>query len=288
MLSDVDGYFIAAQIRLARQIHKGTILIVEGETDASVLDRFIDRASCEIEVSQGKANALEALDLLEDEGFAGVVAIVDADFDRLTGKTHQLENLCVTDLHDLDLMIFCSRALEHFVRHHAVKTLFSREFNSDFGRLRERIILDSLPLACCRLASHTRNLKLHFKSLRHQEFLDLTSLKIDSEQLVAKLIARSRTACSEADLNTYMLREAQANHDPYQLANGHDVAAVLGLALRHLLADKKDPQTYASEVESGLRLAFDWEAMILTKLYDCLRSWEVNNQPFKIFRPRGA
>jgi len=35
---------------------------------------------------------LEALDLLEDEGFEGVVAVVDADFDRLRGTTYRLKN----------------------------------------------------------------------------------------------------------------------------------------------------------------------------------------------------
>jgi hypothetical protein len=76
---------------------------LEGETDARAFDRFIDRAACDIEIGYGKANTLEALDLLEEEGFPGIVAVVDADFDRIRGKVYRLENLCITDLHDLDL-----------------------------------------------------------------------------------------------------------------------------------------------------------------------------------------
>jgi hypothetical protein len=73
-------------------------------------------------------------------------------------------------------------------------------------------------------------------------------------------------------------------HDPYQLANGHDVAAVLGVALRKMLGNRKIPQSWASEIEAGLRLAFNWEAMASTALYRCLRTWESDNKPFRIFR----
>src|SRR5260370_5803223 len=119
MIEHIDGPYVAAQIRLTRQIHKGTILLLEGSTDARVFHRFIDRASCDIEISYGKQNALAALDLLEDEGFPGVVAVVDADFDRIRGTTYSLENLCSTDLHDLDLTIFASAAFDRYVVEHA-------------------------------------------------------------------------------------------------------------------------------------------------------------------------
>jgi hypothetical protein len=43
--------------------------LVEGETDARLFDRFVDSSGCQIEIGLGKRNVLEALDLLEDEGF---------------------------------------------------------------------------------------------------------------------------------------------------------------------------------------------------------------------------
>src|SRR4051812_13829970 len=100
MRNQIDGHYMAAQIRLMRQVWKGTILLVEGPTDAKVFDRFVDSTACRVEVGFGKANVRDAIDLLEDEGFRGVVGVIDADFDHLMGVDYRLENLCVTDVHD--------------------------------------------------------------------------------------------------------------------------------------------------------------------------------------------
>ena len=58
MRRHIDGAYVAAQIRLVRQVHKGSILILEGETDAKAFDRFIDPSSCAVEIAFGKENAL--------------------------------------------------------------------------------------------------------------------------------------------------------------------------------------------------------------------------------------
>src|SRR5947207_15972275 len=116
MTRDIDGWHVAAQVRLLRQVHRGAILILEGESDNKALYRFIDPSGCEVEIGFGKTNVLKAMDLLEEEGFLGVVALVDADFDRILDATYNLENLCMTDKHDLDLTIFSSEAFDHYLR----------------------------------------------------------------------------------------------------------------------------------------------------------------------------
>jgi Protein of unknown function (DUF4435) len=52
------------------------------------------------------------LAILEQRGFQGVLAIVDADFDRLVPPTYQSLNLLLTDAHDLETMLIQSPALE--------------------------------------------------------------------------------------------------------------------------------------------------------------------------------
>jgi hypothetical protein len=284
MIGQIDGFYVAAQIRLIRQVHKGTILILEGETDARVFARFIDSNLCDIEIGFGKKNTADALNLLEDEGFPGVVALIDADFDRLLGTTYALESLCVTDFHDLDLTIFASSALDRYIAEHADMDLLKNGFESDLRTVRDRVVNASLPLGYCRFMSERRNLDLYFKDLKHDQFVSSNDLSVDSASLVAELISRSSTSCTLNELQTYIGSEAARQHDPYQLANGHDVAAILGIALRKLLATRRTVQTWASEVEAGLRLAFDWEAIAGTNLYGCLRAWEETNKPYRIFR----
>jgi len=72
----IDGHYVAAQIRLLRQLWKGAILVLEGETDAKVFGNFIDDTACQIEIAFGKANLCSALDLLEDKDLAEYSALL--------------------------------------------------------------------------------------------------------------------------------------------------------------------------------------------------------------------
>jgi hypothetical protein len=200
------------------------------------------------------------------------------------GRTYDLENLCVTDVHDLDLTIFTTSALDRYLAEHADQDLMKREFKSNVPALRERLLGAALPVAYCRFVSEDRGLRLYFKDLAHEEFVKVDDMSTDEDALVRDVVARSATKCTVADLKRYVASESAKAHDLYQLANGHDVAAMLGIALRKLIGHRKLPQTWASEVEAGLRLAFDWEALVGTGLYQILRGWEAEQKRYKIFK----
>jgi hypothetical protein len=88
----MDGHDIAPQIRMERQVlKKFPFLLLEGDTDIKRFDRYIDEGACSAVNCYGRNRAIEAIELLYDEGFSGAVAIVDADFDRVTDnlKIHE-------------------------------------------------------------------------------------------------------------------------------------------------------------------------------------------------------
>lgn len=279
----IDAFYIAAEIRLTRQVHLGTILILEGPGDFKALRRFIDDTLCSIEIAFGKDNVIKALDLLEDEGFPGVIALVDADFDGILEKTYHLENLCVTDFHDLDLTIFYSSAFDTYISEHADMELVKKNFNSDLSCLRDHLVRVALPFAYCRLVSKIHNLRLSFTQLIHDEFVDKANLTVNIDAFVAAVLRWSRPGPPAGSIKALMDKEQQKNYAPRQLANGHDVSAIFGIALRKLVANRRDVHTWAREIESGLRLSFDWEALRTTTFYRCLHAWELNNEPYRIF-----
>lgn len=268
---------------MLRHSDKRSILLLEGDKDARVFERFIDSSACDIEIGFGKQNVLGALDLLEEEGFQGAIGIIDADFDRLLGATYAIENVCVTDVHDLDLMIFGSLALDRYLREHVDRDLFGKLYQSDIDLLRSEILSKSLRLAYCRFVSERDGLRIYFKDLRHDEFISVDDLTVALSDLTKNLIRRSHTRCTVSQLERLVALEESKNHDPWQITNGHDVAAFLGIGLRRMIGSKKVHQTWSSEVEAGLRLAFDWAAFEATSLHRSVREWEAENKPFRIF-----
>lgn len=283
MIRQIDGAYIAAQVRLVRQLHRGSILILEGERDAAVFEELVGKDCCDIEIGFGKANVVDALDRLEDEGFPGVVGIIDADFHRLIAKQYHLENLLLTDKHDLDLTIFASKAFDKYIREHADKRLCEEVFSADLVAVRDRVLKAALPLSCCRLVSEFRRLRLNFNDLRLDELVSEDDLSIDCDELISRVLQRSSGRCTEANLKAYVQRELLKQHDAYQLTNGHDAAAILGIALRKLIGHRRVPQTWGSEIEAGLRLAFDREKAEDTEIISDLKQWGANSVGYRIF-----
>ncbi len=110
---------IANEIRIERRYpgkRSYTFLLVEGSTDERVYQHFIAKDRCQIIVAHGKENVINALAILEKDYFLGVLAIVDADFMVLEEKQPSSQNLFLTDMHDLELMIINSPAFEKVIR----------------------------------------------------------------------------------------------------------------------------------------------------------------------------
>jgi hypothetical protein len=280
----LDGWDLAAHVRFMRQTHKGSFLLVEGSWDDRILSRFVDSGCCSIEVAFGKPNAVEALNLLEEEGFEGVVAIVDADFDRLDRVEYNLEGLILTDHHDLDLTILLSPALKTFLDFRADGKKLRDIANGDLSEIALMVLKSAEPIGYCRWLSGRSRLMLDFKDLTF-DFIDQATLGCDQPAMIAEILTNSPAAKCTGVQFTEMLETKPSNEvELSQLVNGHDAATVLGIGLRQILAARPRPQTWRSEIEAGLRLAFDYEAFRCTRIWRSLREWEAAVGRFRVLR----
>ena len=283
MRGSLTGWDIAGYVRFQRQTHKGTILLVEGERDARVFDRLLDQRYVITEVSFGKDNALEALDLLEDEAYEGVVALVDADFDRLEEVKFDLENLIVTDDHDLDVTIIRTRALDLYLEEFADKGKLQAFRSTLMGGLLSVLLKSCITLAYCRWASKKFGLMIDFKRLDFSRFIDQRRLECDEAALLSYLISRSPAAmCTEQELRQRVLALRSGDHSEFDLCNGHDASNVVGIALQDVIGSYRPIQVTGRIVESSLRLAFDIVAFEQTSLYEKFRHWQTANTPYRL------
>jgi Protein of unknown function (DUF4435) len=106
----INANYKANEIKMLRSTFSGTFLLVEGNSDDTFYKNFVDRSTCRLRVTGGKQRAIDILQILNNETspngskFAGILAIIDADFDRLEPSPHQSPNLLRTDTHDLETM----------------------------------------------------------------------------------------------------------------------------------------------------------------------------------------
>ena len=276
-------YSIVNTARMMRTQYTGTILIVEGSTDARVYGRLVSETKCRLIPATGKDKAISALELLENGGFDGVLTIVDADFQRLDDIEPNSSNLLMTDNHDLETMILHSDALDNVL--------------SEFGSAREiaklgkpirDILLDcGLPIGYLRwLSSPTKdNLSLKFRDLSFDKFVDEKTLCVDVDNLIRELKTDSKdSALDDNGIKLKVMTLMGEGHDPWQVCSGHDLVLILSIGLRNMFGNPRGKTVTPEVVDGILRVAYDYSHFCLTVLHNSIKDWEKANPSFMVLQ----
>lgn len=237
-------------IRLKRSTHEQPFVVVEGETDKRFWVRFLAVQSTQIVVASGREGVERVIAELDATHTAGVLGLIDADFDHLDQRPLASHNLVRTEVHDLDLLLFRSHALGHVLYELGATERVERQRD-----LRERLLEAARPIGALLRWGLAEGLAVDVKpmELKYHKFFDGSSLSADHDKCVEQVAARSQLHPRRSDMYT-ALRAASAE-DPWQLCRGHDVAELLALALRGDLGNKSQKDLTGPRVEGSLRMA---------------------------------
>lgn len=221
---------------MMRSSYDGTIIIVEGKTDVLIYRRLLNGESCTTIPANNKENAIDALDIIEQGSYDGVLAIVDSDFWRIDGNYPGKENLFATDTHDLESLILSSNALEKVLAEYADEEQIG-EFDKS---IRQMLLENALPIGLIRWISlpHKKNLCINFKDMRFSEFIDRCTFKVDIDLLVGQI----RTCLPEAHIDERVSRHdilalMRQENDLWQICCGHDLVKILLFGLRNIFGN---------------------------------------------------
>ncbi|MHC5598234.1 MAG: DUF4435 domain-containing protein [Nostoc sp.] len=272
---------VANQIRLRRSTYTGTFLLVEGSSDKTFYTRFVDQLVCELVETSGKQRAIEILKILEQSNFQGVLAIVDADFDRLETLLYSSPNLLCTDSHDLETMLINSPAFNKVLAEFGTENKIGK-FNRD---IRLVLLENGMSVGYLLWISKSDGLNLTFEGITFSKFIDEQTLQIDELKLIQEIKNKSQAfSLNEKNLQERLKSQKNNNHDPWQICCGHDLVEILSFGLRKALGSNKAADVEPNSLERSLRLAYEEIYFQQTQLYLDIRTWESNNQPFRVLR----
>jgi Protein of unknown function (DUF4435) len=259
-------------------------LIVEGMTDKNLYQTYINTIVCQIIVADGKDNVREVLAILERESCRGVLAIVDADFDVLEGKTPQSPNIFMTDTHDLEMMLIQSPALEKVLAEFGSEDKIAR-FVTTHGKDVRSFLLESVQsIGYLRWLSARENLSLKFEGMGFEKFVEKDTLKINILKLIRLVQGRSVAPTAQkrsldTDIHEKVKLLSNDSHDLWHVCCGHDITCILSFGLQKAIGSKRmEPDM----VEICLRLAYEYTYFRQTKLYISVKQWEMANSPFVV------
>jgi ribosomal protein L13E len=292
MMKDIiSASYQANEIKMIRSTFSGTFLLVEGNSDKAFYKNFVNQNTCRIKVTMGKQRAIDILQILdnEDSRFAGILVIVDADFDRLESSPHQSPNLLRTDTHDLETMILQSPALDKLL------AIFATDDKlKEFGRnIRTALLKAGMSIGYFLWLSRSENLNLTFDGIKFKEFIDDKTLQINELKLINEVKNKSQPTAKSAlsdptEIQKRIAAKKKDDHDPWQVCRGHDLVEILSIGLRKALGSNKAIDVEArsderkSTLENQLMLAYEAAYFLKTQLYQGIMAWESNNQPFRV------
>ncbi|MGB7606132.1 MAG: DUF4435 domain-containing protein [Lutisporaceae bacterium] len=286
MRNYIDGTRLVTKIKMLRILRKEKCyFIVEGDTDARLYRKFIDEESCDIVIAESKENVIEAISILNNMNFSGVLGIVDNDFWVLDNYKNSINNLFVTDHHDLEVMMINSNAFEHVFAEYADQIKYHEFIDGNIKDIRTRLVDNSSIIGYLRWYSQRNNKNLDFGKIDFYKFVDLKSLEINIDKLINTVIDSSKLASNlESDIVKKEIKKLQDKKcDLLHVCCGHDLTELLSIGFREIFGAFNAKNLFSGGVAGSLRLAYVLSYFESTTLYKQLFEWQSKNVVYRIF-----
>ena len=272
---------IANEIRMKRSQFAGAFLVVEGRDDRLLMEKFASPDTCKIVVAEGKQNVCEVIHILDDAGFAGVLGLVDSDFDRVEGKGITGLNIVKPEFHDLETMLLCSPALGR-----VLGEVGSQSKIEAFQRpVLNELLARALPIGHLRLYSIKAGLNLRFQGLRYSSWVNRTSFEASVSDLIEAVKNHSQRLDLPSEVLAAGIQElANVRFEPREICAGVDLVEILSVGLRRLLGTNDSSPVTSAELRRYLRLSYSQQDFAASDLCKEIRGWEARNGRFQLLR----
>lgn len=220
--------------------------------------------------------------------FPPTLGIIDRDYRIVLGILYLSPNLLISDLRDIECMMFGSPAFE------AVLSEFgSSNKIKAFGgptSVVQATINSARQIGKLRFYSQQKGLSVSFQLLDISKVLDRKSLSIDPNALLDHLNARqgsngarmSEVCLTEADDACAQAKcEQQQSYfkHPLLLCRGHDLMEMLAVAFRSTIGTRSASESSRENIESLFRLsyvAYFRNSQLATSIESWLKNWNLD------------
>lgn len=230
------------------------VLVVEGSDDKEVYEKVTNTAAVCIYVDGNCDKHFVILNALNGRYGHRLLAIKDADFDRLEGTHHPYPNLVLTDSHDMEGMIVeaCLPELE----------------GEDAERCKciglGDIYSELEDISYLKWLNHRNHCGINFSNV---------TLDLDVNAYFNACVANTDNAVHVTLADMYVFKDEHQGVPEKELCNGHDI-----LERIYVRAHAAKVTNFAKKpFFRRLRRAYPKEKFVDTALYESIKAWETAN-----------
>lgn len=273
---------LAATIKMLRTSHRGSFLLVEGDTDARAFKKIVV-AECIVQPCHDRDKLFGVVKILNTDDFAGFVAIADRDFDWATPAL-SADNLLYTDLNDFELMVIATSCFDVFLIEYANAEKLGAIEGATGKSIRDVVVSVAQVIGALRVLSRKNGWALSFKRPKIK-FAPRDTFDLEVERLIAAALGTGNRAVLPSDAEVGKLVKALIAEvsDPWKLSSGHDVCEIIAHGVHnvfgraHVLLERT-----GEAIEEALRLCFSFAAFRETRLFKLLRDWQDQNANYSV------
>ncbi|HFP9309012.1 DUF4435 domain-containing protein [Raoultella ornithinolytica] len=249
------------------------LIIVEGITDIKFFNTYrLDNRLIYESPENGKREVISAVNELRQAGNDAVYGVCDADFDGLSGVTHNA--IFYTDTHDLEMMLVKGGVIDKFIMMHTKREFIQGDMADTFCRdIKINILCACYRIGLLKWYNYLNHSKLNFKGMTHKEFVCInnTEVTVNDGAYIHHILARSKS--SEKDLNvSYLYNEMRKlelmSPDHFSICNGHDFTCILKMMYETDISINRNMRL--DEIDNYLRMSYDHPTFKTTKLHTSL------------------
>ena len=252
-------------------------LIVEGESDEHFFENLVDCQKCKVINLEGKDNVKNFIAERNRRNEKGYLGIVDADFEHITKYEPKVDNVVLTDYHDMEMMIFSSGPNMRRI----YSELSENILINNYEKTNKKVFLESVLDASYEIGLFKMIMNRPKYRVNAEIPYELVNDKfeVDMEQLIKRSIMRHH---SLYEVQTEIEAERKKKHNMYQVCCGHDVAEILRRSFVSteeggLGYGKNNDRLNKNRIEELLRVIYELKHFMTTKLYASILEWEKKN-----------
>ncbi len=247
-----------------------SFILLEGDTDIRLFRKLFNLNNCKVENIPGGNKKLEECVQTLVNIYPLIVGIRDADFIRINETEYSLNNMFLTDLHDIEITMLNFEPILN-----AIVFEYSSIDKDQHVNFRNNLLDTIKHISYLKLLNDKENLELTFSS-GFQDLISFANQKIDLEQYLARVIAKSpNAAIKDKDvLKERVISIEQSDPDLLQITNGHDI---LNSFAKYFREEEKRNGISGETLEASLRMLFNCDFFRQTELFQQLSNWQNQN-----------
>lgn len=247
-----------------------SFILLEGDTDIRLFRKLFNLNNCKVENIPGGNKKLEECVQTLVNIYPLIIGIRDADFIRINESEYLLNNMFLTDLHDIEMTMLNFEPILN-----AIVFEYSNLNKSQHLAFKNNLLDVIKHISYLKLLNDRENLELTFSS-GFQDLISFANQMIDLEQYLDRVISKSPNAVikDKEILKAKINAIEQQDPDLLQITNGHDL---LNSFAKYFREEEKRNGLSGENLEATLRMLFNIDFFSQTNLYQQLDNWKNQN-----------